>query len=297
MHLRRTLPPLNAACAFEACARLGSTIAAGNELGVTHGAISKQVALLESWLDIALFHRGGVRLVPTAAGAAYAAALGRALDEIDAATRQAGRDTAGVVRISTTASFASLWLLPRLVRFRARYPGIDVWVLESKAPVAVGSRGVDLALRIGSGPWPGVRSEPLFSDHLVPVCAPSLAARLHEPRDLSRVPLLHDEDPRASWSAWLKAAGLQGASWGTRGTRLTDSALLLQGAAAGQGVALARRRLAAGFLESGKLVQPFSLQLPLNNAYWLILPARGTPMTREAKAFATWVREEAAARG
>jgi len=290
------LPPLNAATAFEACARLGSTVAAAAELGVTHGAVSKQVALLESWLEVPLFDRGGVRLVPTEAGARYAAALGRALDEVDAATREAAGAAPGaaeVVRVGTTASFAALWLLPRLPAFRAQQPGIEVWVSESKAPAEVGKGGVDLALRMGRGPWPGVRAEALFSDHLVPLCAPALAGRLRSPRDLSRHTLLHDEDPRAGWSVWLEAAGLGNPAWSARGPRLPDSALLLQVAADGQGVALARRKLAAGWVESGRLVQPFGPAVPLGPAYWLVLPARGTPIGRAAQAFAAWIRSEA----
>jgi LysR family glycine cleavage system transcriptional activator len=293
---RRRLPPLNAACVFEACARLGSTVAAASELGVTHGAVSKQVALLESWLEVALFDRSGVRLAPTPAGARYAAALGRALDGVDAATRDAAGSAPGtqaIVRVSTTASFAALWLLPRLAEFRARHPDIEVWVSETKAPVEVGPSGVDVALRTGSGPWPGVRAEPLFSDHLVPVCAPSLAPRLRGPADLARATLLHDEDPQASWARWLEAAGLGEPAWGGRGPRLADGALLLQAAVDEHGVALARKRLAAAHLRSGRLVQSFGPALPLGPAYWLVLPARGTPLSRPVRAFAAWVRAAA----
>jgi LysR family glycine cleavage system transcriptional activator len=297
-HSRRRLPPLNAVCAFEACARLGSTVAAASELGVTHGAVSKQIALLESWLEVALFDRSGVRLTPTSAGARYAASLGRVLDELDAATRDVAESAAGagsVVRVSTTASFAALWLLPRLARFRALHPRVEVWVSESKAPSEVGPGGVDVALRTGRGPWPGVRAEALFNDHLVPVCAPALAQRLREPADLARVTLLHDEDPATSWSDWLEAAGLGRPAWRTRGPRLADGALLLQAATEGHGVALARRRLALAHLQSGRLVQPLAPAVPLGPAYWLVLPARGTPMSRAARAFTTWVR--ATARG
>lgn len=293
---RRRLPPLNAATAFEACARLGSTVAAAAELRVTHGAVSKQVALLESWLAVALFDRGGVRLVPTAAGARYAAALGRALDGVDAATLEALGAAVGageIVRVSTTASFAALWLLPRLSGFRAQHPGIEVWVSESKTPVELGEGGVDLALRIGRGPWPGVRAEALFEDHLVPLCAPALAGRLRSPRDLSRHTLLHDEDPHAGWPVWLEAAGLGSPPWASRGPRLNDSALLVQAAADGQGIALARWKLAAALIESGRLVQPFGPAVPMGLAYWLVLPARGTPIGRATRAFAAWIRSEA----
>lgn len=292
-HSRRKLPPLNAVCAFEACARLGSTVAAASELGVTHGAVSKQIALLESWLELPLFDRAGVRLRPTAAGARFAATLGRSLDGIDAATRsltEAASETGSVVRVSTTSSFAALWLLPRLGQFRALHPGVEVWVSESKAPAEVGAGGVDLALRTGRGHWPGVRAEPLLTDQLVPACAPALARRLRRPADLARATLLHDEDPGAAWPDWLEAAGLGRPAWGNRGPRVADGALLLQAAAGGQGVALARKRLASIHFRGGALVQPFGPALPLGPAYWLVLPARGTPIGPATRAFAGWVR-------
>ncbi|HKA87108.1 MAG TPA: LysR substrate-binding domain-containing protein [Haliangiales bacterium] len=295
-HGRRRLPPLTAACAFEACARHGSTVAAAAELGVTHGAVSKQVALLERWLEVALFDRTGGRLTPTSAGARYAATLGRALDQIDAATRDAAAADAGtaVVRVSTTASFAALWLLPRLPAFRAHHPGIEIWVSETRAAVDVGeARGADVALRTGRGPWPGVRAEALMSDHLIPVCAPPLAPRLRVPADLARATLLHDEDPRAAWPIWLDAAGLGRPAWGERGPRIADGALLLLAAADGHGVALARARLAAVYLRDRRLVQPFGPAVPLGPAYWLVLPARGTPLPRAVRTFASWVREAA----
>ncbi len=296
---RRRLPPLHAARAFEACARLGSTTAAAAELGVTHGAVSKQVAALEAWLGVNLFDRRGARLIPTPGGARYAAALRRSFDGMEAATRAvlpAGAAGAPVVRVSTTASFAALWLVPRLPAFRARHPGIEVWVSETRTLVEVGPEGeADVALRLGRGAWPGVRAEALMSDDLIPVCAPALAARLRRPADLSRVTLLHDEDPRPTWSDWLEAAGLGRPAWGERGPRLGLDAWLLQAAVGGQGVALAPRRLAAWFLNDGALVQPFGPALPLGPTYWLVSPARAAARVRAADRFARWVCEAAAA--
>jgi LysR family transcriptional regulator, glycine cleavage system transcriptional activator len=292
---RRTLPPLNATRAFEACARLGSTVAAAAELGVTHGAVSKQLAVLEGWLEVLLFHRDGVRLTVTQAGARYAATLGRALDLIDTATKelgQAARETPPVVRVSTTASFAALWLLPRLAGFRARHPEVEVWVSETKAAVHLGADGeADLALRMGAGPWPGVRCEPLMSDSLIVVCAPSVAARLTSPSDLAKRTLLHDEDPQARWPEWLASVGLGQPSWGSRGPRIADGALLLQAAAQGQGVALTRARLAAEWIADGRLVRPLPYSVQLPEAYWLVLPARGS-RPPAVRAFVGWVREE-----
>jgi len=282
--------------AFEACARLGSTVAAASELGVTHGAVSKQLALLEAWLEVALFDRSGVRLAPTAAGARYAATLGRVFELLETATRDVtGADgAAGVVRVSTTPSFAALWLVPRLPTFRALHPDTEVWVSGTKALVSLGAEGAaDVALRMGRGPWPGVRAEPLMSDHLVVVCTPSLAARLRRPADLARATLLHDQDPRAAWSDWLEAADLGRPAWGERGPRLADGALLLQAAAVGQGVALAYGKLAASYLEDRRLVQPFGPTVALGPTYWLISPVRGTPATRASRTFAAWIREAA----
>jgi DNA-binding transcriptional LysR family regulator len=277
--------------------RLGSTVAAAAELAVTHGAVSKQVALLERWLGVTLFERGRGRLVPTAEAGRYAAALASALDLVERSTevlQATGPDLPRLVRLTTTGSVASLWLVPRLAAFRALNPGIEVWVSESRELSALGQPGgPELALRLGRGPWSGVRAEALMTDDAVVVCAPSVAARLKAPQDLARVTLLHDEDPRLSWQAWLEAAGLGRPAWGHRGPRLADGGLLLQAARAGQGVALSRRRLAASLLRTGALVQPFPTRLALGPSYWLVLPPQGTPLSARAEALADWLRETA----
>jgi DNA-binding transcriptional LysR family regulator len=204
------LPPLNALRAFEACARLGSTVAAAVELGVTHGAVSKQLAILEAWLGMPLFERGRARLFPTPAAVRYALTLSSALDLVERGTealRATEAESPDLVRLSTTGSVAALWLIPRLAAFRARHPGIEVWVSESRELVDLGQPGgPELAIRLGRGPWPGVQAEPLMSDAVVTVCAPSVANRLREPQDLARETLLHDEDPRVSWAEWLEAS-------------------------------------------------------------------------------------------
>ena len=294
---RRGLPPLNALRAFEACARLGSTVAAAAELGVTHGAVSKQLAVLEGWLGVPLFERGRARLFPTPAGARYALTVSAALDLVERGTdavRAMEPENPDLVRLSTTGSVAALWLIPRLAAFRARHPGIEVWVSESRDLVELGQPGgPELAVRLGRGPWPGVQAEALMSDAVVTVCAPSVAARLRETQDLARETLLHDEDPRVSWAAWLEAAGLGHPRWASRGPRLADGALLLQAGRAGQGVALGRRRLAAGQLRSGALVQPFPTQVPLGPSYWLVRPPRGVRLSTAARTFTAWLRETA----
>jgi LysR family transcriptional regulator, glycine cleavage system transcriptional activator len=281
---------------FEAVVRCGSTVAAAAELGLTHGAVSRRVRVLEEHLGAAMFNRGrGGRLVPTEAGERFAQTARRALGMLADAAQAAGYDDARrrVVRISTTASLAALRLLPRLHRFRARHPAFEVWVSETQSLVEPGAAsGVDLALRTGAGGWPGVRTELVMKDTLVPVCAASAATRLWTPADFASVRLLHDEDPAAAWWRWTEAAGLGRPDWGARGPRLAGVAMLLQAAAAGEGVALVPSRLAAGYMSDGRLVTPLVVRAELHSAYWLVRPARGTS-TPAVRAFATWIRTEA----
>lgn len=280
---------------FEAVARCGSTVAAAAELGLTHGAVSRRVRALEDHLGVSLFGRGhGGRLVPTEAGEALARSAQRAFGLLaDVAAEVGGAAQRRVVRVSTTASFAALWLLPRLPRFHARHPAFEVWLSETQGLVEPGAAsGVDLALRSGAGGWPGVRSEPLMTDELAPVCAPDLAARLREPADLLHAPLLHDQDPAAGWWRWTEAAGLGRPEWADRGPRLAGVGLLIQAAAAGQGVALASARLAAEGIARGQLVAPLAARVELGPALWLVRSARGVPAPA-ARAFAAWMRAEA----
>ena len=294
----RKLPPLGAVRAFEAAARLGSIVTAAAELGVTHGAVSRQVKALESWLSAPLFERRAGRLELTETGESYATAVAGSLDLLDVATREAmARSQERVVRINTTASFAARWLVLRLPRFRQRHPGIDIWISEAQTLVEPRPGGAcDVAIRTGPGPHgPGVKAEPLMDERLFPVCAPALEKGLSQPRDLKGVTILHDEDPRAEWSKWLVAVGLDGTAF-QHGPRFANSSLLLQAAVDGQGVALARERFAAADLTAGRLVRPFAEAVSIGTAYWLILPKRGE-LSRSARTFCAWLREEAKSAG
>lgn len=294
----RRLPPLESVRVFEAVVRRGSTVSAAAELGLTHGAVSRRVHALEEHLGAVLLARGrGGRLVPTEAGEKFAGAARQALAALaEAAAVASGDDTRRrAIRITTTSSIAALWLVPRLHRFRAQYRGFEVWVYETQSLIEPSAAsGMDLALRMGSGRWPGVRAEPLMSDELVPVCAPALATRLRDPADLAAAVLLHDEDPAASWWHWTEAAGLGRPAWAARGPRLAAGFLLLQAAAAGEGVALVPARLAARFLADGRLRAPFALRVSLGTLYWLVRPSRST-LSPALRAFTTWLRAEARA--
>lgn len=291
--LPRKLPSLNAVKVFEAAVRHGTTVGAAAEIGVTHGAISRQIQQLEDWIGRPLFKRDTGRLVVTDAGATYAEIAGQALDLLHDGTQALLDISDNVVSVTTTASFASEWLVPRLSDFRSRHPDIEIWVEEGKEIVNPRSGGCDLAIRMGLGEWPGVHVELLMGDRLFPVCSPEIAGKLAHPRNLSKFPLLHDDDPHAQWSRWLSQAGIEMtptlAKKFARGSRFASSSLLLRAASAEQGVALARERLAESWLDSGKLVRPFPMSVELDNAYWLVT-RHGIEPRRPLRVFIAWLR-------
>jgi DNA-binding transcriptional LysR family regulator len=281
---------------FEAVARLGSTVAAAQELHLTHGAVSRRVRSLEDHLGVSLLDRGrGGRLVPTEPGQRFAEAAQQALATIAEAAELAGNPKArrNTVRVNMTASFAALWLVPRLSRFRSKYPAFEIWISESQSLIEPGAAsGIDISIRTGDGKWPRIRAEPLMHDALCPVSAPKLGGHLSDPADLAKVTLLHDGDPVASWQDWTEAAGLGKPTWAMRGPRLASTLLLIQAAAAGDGVALVPSSLAAAHLRDGSLVAPFKVKFARKLTHWLVRPQR--ELTSPAvRAFSTWLRAEA----
>lgn len=281
---------------FEAVVRLGSAVAAAQELRLTHGAVSRRVRTLEDHLGVPLLDRGrGGRLVPTEAGARFAEAARRALGTIAEAAEAANNRKArlNTVRVNATASFAASWLVPRLSRFRSRHPAFEIWVSESQSLIEPGAvSGIDLAIRTGHGKWPRVRAERLMDDILLPVCAPAMAARMRDYGDLMQATLLHDDDPTASWSDWAESVGLGKPDWAARGPRLASAFLLIQAAVAGDGVALVPARLTAARLKDGSLAIPFRVKFARKLTHWLVRPQRelSSPAVR---AFCTWLRAEA----
>jgi LysR family glycine cleavage system transcriptional activator len=281
---------------FEAVARLGSTVAAARELHLTHGAVSRRVRSLEDHLGTALLIRGrGGRLVPTEAGLRFAEAARHALGTLAEAAESTGRKKArqSAVRINTTSSFASLWLIPRLNRFRARHPAFEAWVSESQNLIEPGPLSdIDVAIRSGNGAWPQVKAERLMQANVIALCAPRLAAKLKVPADLAKVTLLQDEDPALSWHQWCEAAGLGRPAWASRGPRLAASVLLLHAAAAGDGIALVPACLAENHLSNGTLVAPFKAAIENAVSYWLVRPQRALS-SPAVRAFSAWLRAEA----
>jgi LysR family transcriptional regulator, glycine cleavage system transcriptional activator len=285
----RALPPLNALRAFEAAARHLSFQRAAAELHVTPAAVSHQVRALEGQLGLTLFARLHRSLALTNAGARYLPALTGAFDALDAATR-ALRPRARAQRLvlSVVPSFGANWLVPRLGAFRARHPKIDLVVLASSELVDFEREAVDVGIRFGRGGYPRLRTDLLFAEEYFPVASPKLVRgrrALRTPADLRGHTLLHDESHEA-WRAWLDGAGAKGVD-PERGVVFSDSSQLVAAAAAGHGVALARKLLAAPHLRAGTLVRPFPGSVPAEFAYYVVC-AESRAEEPAIRAFRVW---------
>ena len=288
-------PPLNSLRAFEAAGRLLSFTRAANELNVTQAAISHQIRSLEENLGVKLFRRGHRGLLLTDAGQAYLPDVREAFQRLAVATdRLRASDAAGTLTVSVLPSFAARWLVPRLTRFRREHPEIDVRVSANEKLVDFDRDDVDVAIRYGRGPYPGLRADRIMTEEITPVCSPVMAAGpppIKTPEDLRRHTLLHD-DMRTDWAIWMTAAGLQGID-PYRGPGFNDSSMLLQAAVDGQGIALGRTALATDDLAAGRLVRLFDVAIPGESSYFLVYPER-TASRSKLQAFRSWVMAEAA---
>lgn len=287
----RRLPQLNALKAFEAAARHVSFTRAAEELCVTQGAVSHQVKALESELGIKLFNREMQRLIITDAGRDYLVVVRDAFDRIAMGTeRLVQRQSSGMLTVSTSPDFAAKWLIHRLGRFAETHPAIDLRVSGTMHHVDFAREDVDIAVRHGDGHWPGLHVTQLCTEHLFAVCSPALASRLKRPSDVLNQPLLHLDD-RSVWSAWFDAAAVVGPD-AIHGPILNRASMLIDAAADGQGVALARTTLAAWDLLHKRLVRPFSIMLPLSKSYWIVCP-KATATLPKLVAFRDWLLAQA----
>lgn len=296
------LPSMKALRAFEAAARYLSFTKAADELNVTQAAISHRVKTLEQHLGVPLFHRFNRRLELTSAGQLYLPSLRNALDMLGAAADQFSvRKTKASIKVSVLLSLANKWLLPRLPRFREAHPGIDVLVIADDRLVKFGRDDADMAIRLGPGPYPGLRADRLMDDEIIPMCSPALLRGpnpLRTPLDLKFHTLLHDTasfgDEPLGWTRWLELAGVTHVD-SSLGPGFNLWGMLIDAAVAGQGVALARATLAQNDIEAGRLIQPFGPALPSKSAYWVVSLPSVAEQTNVRK-FRDWLMSEVAGR-
>jgi LysR family transcriptional regulator of beta-lactamase len=284
----RPLLPLNALRAFEASARHLSFTKAGLELCVSQAAISHHIRALEDRLGVALFRRLPRGLVLTDEGAALVPTLSEAFDRIGAtlALFADGRYRE-VLSVGVVGTFAAGWLLPRLERFRAGHPGIDLRLFTNNNRVDLAGEGLDCAIRFGDGAWHGTEAVPILKAALTPLCAPAVARRLAAPADLLRETLLRSY--RADeWPSWFAAAGV--APPAIHGPVFDSSPTMALAATAGAGVGLLPAAMFEGALATERLVRPFETEIDAG-AYWLTR-LRSRAETGTMQAFRLWLQDE-----
>ncbi|MFD1157364.1 transcriptional regulator GcvA [Roseovarius aestuarii] len=269
----RKMPPLNSLKAFEASGRHLNFRLAAQELGVTQGAVAQQVRGLEELLKIKLFERHARGLSLTDEGRRYLPPIRRAFDMIAEATGNLSpKDT--VVTISSTPSFATRWLVPKLGLFAQDHPDIRVRLDASNALANFQTDGVDIAIRQGKPPFgPGLVSELLFADELIAVCHPDIADGsnpIQSPEDLLTHVLL--EDTHGQWPLFLEAALGELAVSDLKTMAFSQTSMAIDAAIAGQGVTLANQEFVQGDLQANRLCQPFSFSTTTEEGYHVVAP-------------------------
>jgi LysR family glycine cleavage system transcriptional activator len=299
------MPPLSALRAFEAAARHLSLTQAARELHVTPGALSHQIRGLEELLGLKLFERRVRAIALTVAGKRLFPGLQTGFTHIRDAL--ASLDVAGaenVLVLSTSPGLTAKWLAPRLYRFAAVCPDVDVRISSTAANANFVTDGIDMALRnMPAQPPedPSLIFDKLVDVSFIPVCSPRLLEKqgvVKNARDLSRLPLIHDESlpshvARPDWKEWFKAAGI-GEIDLRRGLRFNSTDHALDATCEGAGVVLTYDTLAYDDLRSGRLIIPVKLALPSGRAFHIVWPSTRKPGAA-AEAFRHWIKEEMAA--
>jgi LysR family transcriptional regulator, glycine cleavage system transcriptional activator len=291
------LPSLNGLRAFEAAARHLSFTRAAEELNVTPTAVSHQIRRLEEQLRKRLFVRKNRALALTRDAAEYLPAIRVAFDDLRRASeRLRGLERSGLLTVSTTASLAAKWLVPRIASFQDAHPGIEVRLTTSPHLVDFRREEVDMAVRYGRGDWPGLRTQWLMPVEIFPVCSPALISGrkpLRRPEDLVHHTLLHTSVGREDWQLWLTSAGLPVSLALRRGLSFDDHLMALQAAMDGLGVALCNKGLIDPDIAAGRLVIPFDVLLPADAGYYIVTPEE-TADTGKIALFRDWLLRAAA---
>jgi LysR family glycine cleavage system transcriptional activator len=271
MHSLPALPPLDGLVTMIAAARSGSFSAAAEELGLTHGAVSRRIRAVEVWLGTDLFERHGRGVRMTPAGVRFVRTVEQAFGSISSAAEQ-WRPHGGVptLRLSVLPSFARLWLLPRLLTLQGDPPDLFLDISTEHRLADLRDGGIDLAIRYGAGSWPDLQSTLLFREELVPGAAPALASRLKsaDAKAILRHPLVHDSDA-SQWRAWFSGVDV---SYRLRpmDRRFEDYDLVLETAAAGAAIALIRLPLAGEWVRSGRLSPIGRRSIPNPSAHFAV---------------------------
>jgi LysR family glycine cleavage system transcriptional activator len=272
-HSLKPMLPLETLRGFEAAARTGSFSSAAAQLNITHGAISRQIAKLEQWLGSKLFERGARGVTLTPEGQRLFLRTNEAFSLIsDTTDRWPDPRGTAVVRLTSIPSISGLWLMPRLKALESGAMPLRVALEVDNHHAELADEGLDLSIRCGRGRIPGRISVQLFEEHCFPIASPALAAEIGrgKPERLLKCPLIHDSDA-SGWRAWFAARGMDYHPR-AQDRRFEDYNLVLDAAAHGLGIALARPPLTIDQLASGRLVAADERTALNPISYWLDRP-------------------------
>ncbi len=289
------LPPLNGLKTFETTARLGNITRAAEELRVSQSAVSRQIRLLEAFLDVRLFRREARGVALTKAGIAYQKEISQAFSTILQATDKIRRPSQErTLRVRAYTTFAVKWLLNHLPNFEAAYPMIKVQLSTGVEKVNFEREDLDISIEFSMDnklDRPGIK---LFPDLIEPVCAPSLLKSGKSPTlsDLTKFKLLDSHYRTADWRDWLRFAGIDTFDYQHNRLMLPNSLLAYEAAINGQGIAMGQPHLLAQDLKAGRLITPFNMPLSRAGAYYLMI-SPGRTKRLEVRRFSNWIVAEA----
>jgi LysR family glycine cleavage system transcriptional activator len=286
---RRFLPSLSLLAAFEAASRTGSVTAASRELGLTQGAVSRQILALEEQLGAALFVRERQTIRLTLSGEAYAREIREGLRRISTASLNLRANPhGGTLNVAVLPTFGTRWLVPRLPDFMEKHPGISVNLVTRLSPFDFRLDSIDAAIHFGLPHWPGAELVLLKHETLVPVCSSGFMQKheIAKPEDLLRVPLLHMTTRPDAWEKWFTAQGVVFDN--IHGMLFDQFTTVAKAACVDLGAALLPSFLIAEELQSGQLVEAVSGSIENGEAYYLAcMPDRMAYPPLEA--FRKWI--------
>ncbi len=289
---RGYIPSTQSLLVFEAAARHLSFSNAAQELHLTQGAVSHQIRLLEEQLCVKLFDRVRQRVVLTSAGRFYVTEVGKLLSGLSEATRltRTHGGPGGALNLAVLPTLATRWLIPRLPDFYAQYPDITINLISRISPFDFSSEELDGAIHYGNPAWVGAIAMYLMGEMTLPVCSPAFRQKfqLHSPKELARVPLLHQTTRPSSWEDWFKMMEIPFMQ-AHRGSMFEHFSMIIRAAVLGQGVGMLPRFLVEEELADGRLKVPFEAGLPSTHAYYFVYP-EGRTYQPSIVAFGQWLQ-------
>lgn len=284
-------PSLKGLHSFAMVAQAGSVAAAARLLGVSASAVSHQVADVEAQLSLKLLERVGGSVTLTKAGRSLSEQLVPAFDQIGEAVRRL-KDSRTELKVSMVSTFALNWLIPKLPRFQARFPDVNLFISTTTDAVDLDIDGIDAAVRYGLGDWPSIEKQLLFKQVLIAVAAPSLVGTGVDINRIFELPRIAARHRANDWHRWSEATKIQ---WPEKfsGTLVETRALAIAAALSGAGTLVVDASLVSRELSDGRLIQLGEISIPSEEGYWIVW-SKARSQKPAMRRFKEWLIDEAA---